>query len=133
MANADDGPSGLSVGADQIIRSRYDTLQSLPAPGKGWLSREVPPELRRLLKLLVGIGAVEKIHREVEGNVARWVYQTARPFWGRLQEYDGSSTRLPCGHHGLRNLRRGGYSCKYEPCEEEFDRETVEEVIGHGS
>jgi len=37
-----------------------------------------------------------------------------------------SADTLPCGHTGIRNLRRGDYSCTEDSCDARYDRARIE-------
>lgn len=60
-----------------------------------------------------------------------WVWEVPEDLHTEIQGYV-KDTIHPCahkGHHGVRNVRGGQFSCRNDECDVEFDRETARKLI----
>ena len=105
---------------ERWARANANEVIALPEPGETFEFEdwEKPQTIRKLRQL----GVIQRVEK---GE-----YRVSRVAWDVANQVLEAAQTLPCGHSGFQNLGDGRYSCAFERCDSEFDRETVEEVFG---
>lgn len=129
MSKTQPRSSRINRDTRNLLVSKFDTLQALYPPDETWSASETNERIEGMVDKLLACGVIQRVGRAESGC---WEYQTEPGFWRELQAHKPRSPKLPCGHHGIHNIRGGGYECKAGWCDAEFDKETVEEVMGLG-
>lgn len=134
--------SRWSLGAAKFIRRNATRLKTqLPDPGEVFTQTETDLDdgewriltyNERLLKRQNKKDEYDK-YDETPGSSPGWAWTVPKDLHEVIERHatDDSITH-PCaekGHHGVRNLRDGGYSCQNDGCDVEFDRETARKLI----
>jgi hypothetical protein len=106
-----------------IVRQHPEAFRAMPL--EGLFTLESIPELDAApTKRFLDSNLIEIARggRDQQPSLYKLSEPTAKWIRDNLQTADS----LPCGHTGIRNLRRGGYSCTEESCDARYDRARIE-------
>ncbi len=88
--------------------------------------RERPAGTKSSWDRLVEHDVLERLRWEEVDDTKRGVYRLRAECRATLRELVADrDTICPCGHRGVRNLRDGGYTCLFAPCDREFTRDEL--------
>lgn len=126
------GSGGLPSQASSYLSSNFNQLQSLLGVEEPFEYVDVDEEISpSQIGNMRDIGILKVVsHKKSDGD--RWrtwrLADAAREYLEAERERHNTA---PCGHIGVSNLRDSDqYSCAYDPCDVEFDRETAADIIG---
>lgn len=127
------GNPTITKASSQSLRAHFNELVALLDLDEPFTHDDLPAEISAAQ---LGswrddrIVAEVAIEREGGDKWRHWrVTDVAR---NRLEAIAAQNNIAPCGHRGISNLGDGVYSCAYEACDERFDREAAERIVGGG-
>lgn len=128
--SVDDKPEASARG---FLKSHRVVAHALPEPEVEWTVNDVPAAVGDVIHRLAHDNIVENAGWEHDHNKARernvWRTSPVAAHW--IDEHVEDRRMTPCGHSGVRCIEAGEtYTCLEESCEETFDREAAEEVLG---
>jgi hypothetical protein len=118
--------TSVGLGTTQWLQNNKYALQSLPEPGKEWLSMNQPEEIQNRIQQLSNN---DVIHRKRMTSADKTVFVTNPRAYKKLQEYINNTNTdgyLPCGHDGFKNLGNGTYECLRDVCGQVWTRKDIE-------
>lgn len=119
---------GVGQKAAGWLQSHPTVALALPHPEeKQWAAKDIDadvdgPTLRRLGEW----GVLKRVGRDVDGRCL-WRTRWGAAAW--IEHNVEVGDRFPCGHHGLRNIPDGGFTCLVEDCDREFPERVAREVF----
>lgn len=106
-----------------IVRQHPEAFRSMPL--EGMFTLESIPELESApTKRFLDSNLIEIAEGGRDQQPSLYTLSDPAKKWIR-QNLEIADT-LPCGHTGIRNLRRGGYSCSEDSCDARYDRARIE-------
>lgn len=118
------------------LRQHADAWSQLPAPPETFLWQDVPEGFRDTFRALSRTAAVDKVERVTRSEAIDGVgpgdtkriyrYRWQKRAWETItQQIETQYSPCPCGHAGVQN-HGDHYTCSFEGCEQQFDRDELE-------